>query len=69
MKTWVFNGEVIGDKQRRAAVLPKPRQEEDRGRRRRRPQARRRPSGDRPVQVDVDAALVTAISEVKRVNT
>lgn len=48
VKTWVFNGEVIGDKQRRAAVLPKPRQDEDRGRRRRRPQARRRPSNDRP---------------------
>jgi small subunit ribosomal protein S3 len=47
VKTWVFNGEVIGDKQRRAAVMPKPRQDEDKGRRRRRPQGRRRPGGDR----------------------
>ena len=44
VKVWVFHGEVVGDKQRRAAVIPRPRQDEDR-KRRRRPQARRR--GDR----------------------
>jgi|SRR5690625_59650 len=41
VKVWVFHGEVVGDKQRRAAVMPRPRQDEDR-RRRRRPAARRR---------------------------
>jgi len=45
VKVWVFHGEVVGDRQRRAAVIPRPRQDEDR-RRRRRPAARRR--GDRP---------------------
>jgi small subunit ribosomal protein S3 len=57
VKAWVFHGEIVGDKQRRAANLPRPRQDEDKNRRRRRPQARRRPeggpggrpgSGDRP---------------------
>jgi len=41
VKAWVFHGEIVGQKTRRAAVLPRPRQEEDK-RRRRRPQARRR---------------------------
>lgn len=45
VKVWVFHGEVVGDRQRRAAVIPRPRQDEDR-RRRRRPAARRR--GGRP---------------------
>ena len=40
VKAWVFHGEIVGDKQRRAAVLPTPRREEDK--RRRRPQRRRR---------------------------
>ncbi len=46
VKAWVFNGEIVGDKTRRAAVLPRPRQDEDK-RRRRRPQARRRPDRSR----------------------
>ncbi len=41
VKAWVFHGEIVGDRTRRAAVLPRPRQDEDK-RRRRRPQARRR---------------------------
>ena len=45
VKAWVFHGEVVGDKQRRAAVLPRTRRDEDKQRRRRRPQARRRPEG------------------------
>lgn len=44
VKVWVFHGEVVGDKQRRAAVIPRPRLDEDK-KRKRRPQARRR--GDR----------------------
>lgn len=40
VKAWVFHGEIVGDRQRRAAVLPRERREDDR--RRRRPQARRR---------------------------
>jgi len=40
VKAWVFHGEIVGKKQRRAAVLPRPRQDDNR--RRRRPQARRR---------------------------
>lgn len=43
IKAWVFLGEIVGDKQRRAAAIPRPRAEEDKSRRRRRPQARRRP--------------------------
>lgn len=45
IKVWVFHGEIVGDKQRRAAVLPRPKLDDDK-KRRRRPQARRRP--DRP---------------------
>ena len=45
VKAWVFHGEIVGDKQRRAATIPRPRQDEDKKGRRRRPQARRRPSG------------------------
>ncbi len=40
VKAWVFHGEIVGDRQRRAAVLPRERRDDDR--RRRRPQARRR---------------------------
>jgi small subunit ribosomal protein S3 len=43
VKAWVFHGEIVGDKSRRAAVLPRPRADEDKSKRRRRPQARRRP--------------------------
>ncbi|MCY4355183.1 MAG: 30S ribosomal protein S3 [Truepera sp.] len=39
VKAWVFHGEIVGDRQRRAAVLPRERRDDDR---RRRPQARRR---------------------------
>ena len=50
VKAWVFHGELVGDRQRRAAVLPRVRRDEDKQRRRRRPQARRRGDrgGDRP---------------------
>ena len=41
VKAWVFHGEIVGQKTRRAAVLPRPRQEDDK-RRRRRPKARSR---------------------------
>lgn len=50
VKAWVFHGEIVGDRQRKAAVQPRPRQEDDRNRRRRRPHARRpgaRPAGGR----------------------
>ena len=40
VKAWVSHGEIVGDRQRRAAVLPRERRDDDR--RRRRPQARRR---------------------------
>ena len=40
VKAWVFHGEIVGDRQRRAAVLPRERRPDDR--RRRRPQGRRR---------------------------
>lgn len=47
VKAWVFHGEIVGDRQRRAAVLPRERRDDDR--RRRRPQARRRGRrNDRP---------------------
>ncbi len=42
VKVWVFHGEIVGDRQRKAAVLPRPKQEDDKKNRRRRPQARRR---------------------------
>lgn len=43
IKCWVFNGEIVGDQRRRAAVLPRTRKEEDKDKnrgRRRRPQGR-----------------------------
>ncbi|MEJ2667034.1 MAG: 30S ribosomal protein S3 [Deinococcales bacterium] len=54
VKAWVFHGEIVGEKTRRAAVLPRPRQDDDK-RRRRRPQARRRdgrPQGRARVKKD-----------------
>jgi small subunit ribosomal protein S3 len=42
VKVWVFHGEIVGDRTRGRAVLPRPRAEEDKRGRRRRPQARRR---------------------------
>lgn len=45
VKVWVFHGEIVGERQRRAATIPRPRQDEDKRGRRRRPQGRRRPSG------------------------
>lgn len=41
VKVWVFHGEIVGDKQRKAAVLPRPKADDDK-KRRRRPGARRR---------------------------
>ncbi|TVR90824.1 MAG: 30S ribosomal protein S3, partial [Trueperaceae bacterium] len=43
VKAWVFHGEIVGDRTRGRAVLPRPRQDEDKRGRRRRPQARRGP--------------------------
>jgi len=52
VKVWVFHGEIVGDRQRRAAVLPRPKQDDDK-KRRRRPQARRRDGpGGRPTGRD-----------------
>ncbi len=48
VKAWVFHGELVGDRTRRAAVRPRPRIEDERGKKRRRPQARRRPEGRGP---------------------
>lgn len=45
VKVWVFHGEIVGQKTRKAAVLARPRDDEDK-RRRRRPQARRRDGKD-----------------------
>jgi small subunit ribosomal protein S3 len=42
VKAWVFHGEIVGDRTRGRAVLPRPRQEDDKRNRRRRPAARRR---------------------------
>ena len=42
VKAWVFHGEIVGDRTRGRAVLPRPRQEDDKRSRRRRPAARRR---------------------------
>jgi small subunit ribosomal protein S3 len=42
VKVWVFHGEIVGDRTRGRAVLPRPRQEEDKRKTRRRPAARRR---------------------------
>ena len=47
VKVWVFHGEIVGDRQRKAAVLPRPKADDDKKGRRRRPQARRR-DGARP---------------------
>ena len=50
IKAWVFNGEIIGDRTRQAAVLPKPKSEDDKNKRRR-PKGRgprRRPGQDGP---------------------
>lgn len=46
VKAWVFHGEIVGDRQRRAAVLPRAPKDDER-RKRRRPQARRRERGER----------------------
>lgn len=43
VKTWVFNGEIIGDKQRKAAVLPRNKGPEDDKAKRRRPKGSRPP--------------------------
>ncbi len=56
VKAWVFKGEIVGDKQRKAAVLPRAKRDDEKDKRkRRRPQARRRndrndrgPSTSRP---------------------
>lgn len=42
IKAYVFHGEIVGDRTRGRAVLPRPRQEDDKRKTRRRPAARRR---------------------------
>jgi len=42
VKAWVFHGEIVGDKQRKAAVLPRPKADDDKKRRRRPAGPRRR---------------------------
>ena len=44
VKAWVFHGEIVGDKQRQAAVLPRARRDDDR-QKRRRPSRRRDKDG------------------------
>jgi small subunit ribosomal protein S3 len=46
VKVWVFHGEILDAKQKRAAALPRVRDEDER-RKRRKPQARRRDRGGR----------------------
>jgi small subunit ribosomal protein S3 len=47
IKAWVFNGEIVGDQRRRAAMLPRSRPKDDEAKKgkRRRPQQARRRSG------------------------
>lgn len=49
VKAWVFHGEIVGDKQREAAVLPRTRRDDDKKKQQRRRPARRRdaPGGRR----------------------
>ncbi len=42
VKAWVFHGEIVGDRTRGRAVLPRPRVEDDKKKARRRPAGRRR---------------------------
>jgi len=44
VKAWVFHGEIVGDRQRKAAVMPRPRSDEDK-KKRRRPARRRDGAG------------------------
>lgn len=48
VKAWVFHGEIVGDKQRKAAVLPRPKVDDDKKRRRRPAGPRRRDGAGRP---------------------
>lgn len=48
VKVWVFHGEIVGDRQRKAAALPRPKQEDDRRTRRRRPRRREGGRDTRP---------------------
>jgi small subunit ribosomal protein S3 len=51
VKAWVFNGEIVGDRTRGRAVLPRPKLDDDKRKARRRPAARRRdgaPAGGKP---------------------
>lgn len=50
VKAWVFHGEIVGDKQRQAAVLPRTRTDEDKKKRRR--PGRRKEGGRRRVKRD-----------------
>lgn len=45
VKAWVFNGEIVGDRTRGRAVLPRPKLDDDKRKARRRPAARRREGG------------------------
>ncbi|MDF1521589.1 MAG: 30S ribosomal protein S3 [Trueperaceae bacterium] len=48
VKAWVFHGEIVGDRTRGRAVLPRPRVEDDKKKGRRRPAGRRRDAPGAP---------------------
>ncbi len=50
VKAWVFHGEIVGDRQRQAAVLPRVRTDEDK-KKRRRPARKRDQAGGRRTRV------------------
>jgi small subunit ribosomal protein S3 len=50
VKAWVFHGEIVGDRQRQAAVLPRVRTDDDK-KKRRRPGRRRDQAGGRRTRV------------------
>lgn len=54
VKAWVFHGEIVGDRQRRAAALPRVRTDEDK-KKRRRPGRRRDQQGGRRTRVRKDS--------------
>ena len=51
VKAWVFHGEIVGDRQRQAAVLPRVRTDDDK-KKRRRPGRRRDAPGGRRTRVN-----------------
>lgn len=54
VKAWVFHGEIVGDRQRQAAVLPRVRTDDDKKKRRRPARRRDRDQGGRRTRVRRD---------------